>query len=433
MDVLLGIPALAKVLILFAAIVGLYKLRVPLWLDIFIVAALTGLWFGAGPVKTVVLTARCAVSGEALYLCSVVFLIQGISNVMEGAGVLKRLVGAFTELLGRSMRSSAALPALIGFLPMPGGAIFSAPMVETACEDGEQSPEQKSAINYWFRHIWEYWWPLYPGIILATTLFRIPMWKMLVNLPLTVAAAAGGWLFILRPSFRAERHATHEKRNGARARVVKTVRESAPIIVMIVSILGVGPLMGVFGVSGLAAKYWPVIFGVTAGLVWLAAAERIGAVRTVRMMLTRAQIPMILIASAIMSFKGVLDDSGAFASVQADLACYHVPALVVIAALPFIAGMVTGIAVGFVGTSMPIVISMLPAGVMDTNMKLAYLSLAYSAGYIGMMLSPVHLCLIVTRDYFKADLNGIYKWILIPGVIVVVAGAGLFLLYRSVF
>jgi len=29
---------------------------------------------------------------------------------------------------------------------------------------------------------------------------------------------------------------------------------------------------------------------------------------------------------------------------------------------------------------------------------------AVAAGFLGVLLSPVHICLVLTREYFKADL-----------------------------
>ncbi len=42
---------------------------------------------------------------------------------------------------------------------------------------------------------------------------------------------------------------------------------------------------------------------------------------------------------------------------------------------------------------------------------LATLVLAYGFGYMGMMLSPVHLCFLVTKDYFDAPMQKIYRQI----------------------
>jgi hypothetical protein len=50
----------------------------------------------------------------------------------------------------------------------------------------------------------------------------------------------------------------------------------------------------------------------------------------------------------------------------------------------------------------------------------AALVLAFSMGYAGMMLSPVHLCFLLTADYFSSSIIKVYRY-LIPCVISVMA------------
>ena len=78
-------------------------------------------------------------------------------------------------------------------------------------------------------------------------------------------------------------------------------------------------------------------------------------------------------------------------------------AAAIVMIIPFISGLTTGIAIGFVGASFPIVINLLGTNP-ELNIVLAYTVLAYGFGYIGMILSPVHVCLLVTNEYFKTNL-----------------------------
>ncbi len=81
----------------------------------------------------------------------------------------------------------AGLPALIGMLPMPGGAIFSAPLVDSVDDNDELFSSEKAAVNYWFRHIWEYWWPMYPGVILAVKYSGLSFGFVGASFPIVVA------------------------------------------------------------------------------------------------------------------------------------------------------------------------------------------------------------------------------------------------------
>jgi len=48
------------------------------------------------------------------------------------------------------------------------------------------------------------------------------------------------------------------------------------------------------------------------------------------------------------------------------------------------------------------------------------LAFAYAGGELGVLLSPVHLCLLLSRDYFKADFGRVYR-----GLVPLVALLGL--------
>jgi hypothetical protein len=52
---------------------------------------------------------------------------------------------------------------------------------------------------------------------------------------------------------------------------------------------------------------------------------------------------------------------------------------------------------------------------------------------MGMMMSPVHLCLLVSKDYFHADLAGTYKLLIKPMIFVLVWTVFLFMVYKMVF
>jgi len=45
---------------------------------------------------------------------------------------------------------------------------------------------------------------------------------------------------------------------------------------------------------------------------------------------------------------------------------------------------------------------------------------------MGMMLSPVHLCFLVTRDYFKAGIGGSYGYVVKTSMTVLLCATLLF-------
>ena len=68
----------------------------------------------------------------------------------------------------------------------------------------------------------------------------------------------------------------------------------------------------------------------------------------------------------------------------------------VIAVLSFIVGILTGITQGQVAVVVPIVAAAAPG-------NLEMLSIAMVCGLGGQMLTPTHMCLTISLDYFKGD------------------------------
>jgi len=110
------------------------------------------------------------------------------------------------------------------------------------------------------------------------------------------------------------------------------------------------------------------------------------------------------------------------------MAC-RIPPLLIILIMPFISGLVTGIAIGFVGTSFPLIRPMFQhSSLFD---YLSWAGLAYSFGYMGMMLSPVHLCFLVTKAYFDPGMLNSYRLLLLPTLAVMLVAALFFMMSRA--
>ncbi|RPJ18505.1 MAG: DUF401 family protein, partial [Desulfobacteraceae bacterium] len=90
-----------------------------------------------------------------------------------------------------------------------------------------------------------------------------------------------------------------------------------------------------------------------AALVWVAASNHLPVDRIRASLMDQGSISILLLIVAIMIFQGVLKESQAALQIRSELFAYRIPVSMVIMILPFLAGFITGIAVGFVGTSFP--------------------------------------------------------------------------------
>src|SRR5271157_1786448 len=198
MDLLLHVPSFAKVGVSFVGILAAYRLGLGLGWSILLFASALTLWTGTG-FAGAEYQARMLGSPENYLLLAVILLLLFFTEALDKTGRMRRTIDALEAWLKSPRLLMAGLPALVGLLPMPGGALFSAPLVAAVDDENRLKPAHKVAINYWFRHIWEYWWPLYPGIILAIKYAGISSGLFfLIQMPYTAVAVGAGFLFIMR-------------------------------------------------------------------------------------------------------------------------------------------------------------------------------------------------------------------------------------------
>ena len=407
----------------------LNRFRLQLSLSLLIGALVLGLWMGMGPLQWLQAALSSITAFQTVSLILIVGLILVLSRIMDGAGQMQRLVGWFTQLTRDPRTVGSVMTAMIGLLPMPGGALFSAPMVESSLSGQSVSGEQKTLLNYWFRHVWEYWWPLYPGVVLAVALLKVETWLyMMFMAPLTLISVLAGVLFILKPMGKLEVNGTDSRSWFA---FKGFIWEMMPILVVILVIALTGAVMAALAWFGIGVKISgavSILPGLLAAIIWVCTVNHVPRMKIQSAFLDRTMLPLLFLVLSIMVFQGTLTESQAVFKIRDELASYHVPLILVIALMPFLSGFITGLAVGFVGLSFPLVIPMFPANPVWDFMVCA--ALAYTFGYMGMMLSPIHLCFLVTKDFYKASLLKSYPRLLLSAFAVMTIVTVLFVLLR---
>jgi hypothetical protein len=405
-------------------------MRLHLSLALFAGSLALAFWMGLGVYPLAGVIVASVTSVQTIGILLIVWLIMVLSKLMKEAGQMERLVSSFSRLSGDPRTVGSVMTALIGLLPMPGGALFSAPMVDASLSALPVNKEQKTIINYWFRHIWEYWWPIFPGVILALALLKVETWIYISAMaPVTVISVLAGVLFILRPIRLVQQQATNPVSWKALGLFLK---EIVPILIIIFFILfqaALTEILARFGVRFALPGALSMLPGLVGAVIWVGAFNHLPAYRIRVCLLDRGSVTILLLIVAIMIFQGVLKESQAALQIRSELIAYQIPVSMVIMILPFLAGFITGIAVGFVGTSFPLIIPMFPEGGLAGYLSSA--ALAFTFGFMGMMLSPVHLCFLVTKDYYGASLIRSYRYLLLPALSVMATVAGVFFLIRS--
>jgi integral membrane protein (TIGR00529 family) len=399
----LGAMAILKLLLVLAFIVLGIKRKIFVGYVLIAAGIITPLIFGFG-IKDVSLGIWGTFSSFDFWrLFGALVIITFLGNLLKEIGALDNLTDAAQDLAGGKRTAVAVLPAAVGLMPMPGGALLSAPLVgEVLKTDGKQ-PRFLAASNYWFRHIMEFFWPLYPGIILGAGIAGISVQTFsLLGIVMTLIMIVIGYFFFLR------RITNHSQTSHSMQALWRICLAIWPLFLTVILALAlevdivVALLIAVAVTIITNRSSWPRLWPVVKSSV------------TFR---------LFFMVFGILVFKDLLELSGAVGDIPAEVARLGIPPAMVIFTVSFLAGLLTGMVAAIVGLSFTILSGFL----YYPDIHLGNIFFAYLSGYYGMMLSPTHFCLLLTTEHFKADLSHVYRTYALPLTILFVCGLALYL------
>lgn len=374
----------------------LILIKVNTGLSIFIAAILLAVLKGfnfAALIKTAWLTVR---DWGTLEVLIIVFLITILADILSASGFLEEIVQSFSKIF--SPRIFIPIFAfIIGALPMPGGALVSAPLVEEGSKTSQISSNEKTAINYWFRHIWEPVSPIYPEIILNSAILGVSIpFLISIQWPISVAMIISGLLFLL-PLIRINESSSLDNSLKSYFNALKSI---FPIILIMLLIFFLK---------------LNIILSIAIGLIYVIVIKKFTPVRIIRSINLRGMIKILFLMFAIFYLKYIVIDSNVISDVYKILGTYNIPNFIILFILPFIVGLMTGASTATFGVAYPMLIPLIKLGgsVVPSNLFIAFVG-----GWMGVMSTPTHLCLSLSMEYFSAKFRGTYR-ILIKNLLLV--------------
>lgn len=393
------VPLFASIAVLLV----LVKLGVHLSVSV-LAGTLTLLILSRSYENVVSLTYYTLLDPQTWELVWIVICAVGLSAAMDASGMLRRLTRSL-----RSVGPRAALyliPFVVGFVPMPAGALVSATMVKRLAEEHELPPEKIAFLNYWFRHIVEFSWPTYQSVVLTGTVLSMSVSEVVrALLPMTaIGGLVGLAVSWLTPG--GGRGCTHK---GLKVGNVGSefVKSSWPIllVVMLVIVLGVEAALA---------------FPTSVAAVLLVGRLGRSSLRRVFVEAFNPRIASLLIA--VMLYKNAVECTGLAHALHTSLSQHGTPGLPVLSLLPFIVGAATGMSIAFVSVTFPLLAPILSAN----GISYGGLVLSYVSGMLGMLLSPLHLCLPLSVEYFKASITSVYRYLLPATALTYLIAVGLY-------
>lgn len=339
------------------------------------------------------------ISWKTIGLAIIVTLVSIIAYSMKETGLTDKLVnnirGAFPN--GGVL---AILPAIFGLMPIPGGARISAPMIE---EEGKKlgvSNDKMNYLNLWFRHPWPLVFPLTPSIVLAATLSNIELNSLLlIQVPIFIVFILIGYL-MLRIFVKKKTH----KRSYFNLK--ETLLALSPILLSLV-------IFFTFN-SGLKVEtYLSMCIALLFATLLIFFISR--DYKNIPGMLRKGlSLNLALSIFGIMIFRNIIVVSKSLESFSPLLQNSSFHPFLILTIVPLVLGVIIGNNLLAIGLNFILVSSILAS-----NLYVPVVSVLYVSSFIGYLISPLHLCTIVSSEYFKTGLIELYKY-LIPSALFIV-------------
>lgn len=318
-----------------------------------------------------------------LLLC--LYFVMCLEVELRKSGSLHGMVVTLRNIFSSNKVTLAFMPAFLGLLPSLGGARFSAPIVQEASEGIAVDDEQKSAINLWFRHIFEFSNPLMPGVILVCGIANVSIGDLIDQVGwVTILCFVLGWIFLIVPLKITDPEKATNTQHDRTIDWKSLILAFGPIVTSFLLIVAFD-VQAALAMGLVVVAFIPLYF-------WFKRPISVKSVFTESLdKKLFFNVVCILYFIQLLTVIGTLDE---IVNVFNNSA---LPQAVIIACLSFIFGVMTGMGQGYIAIVMPIVALMAPGNIVLVGIAMVY-------GMAGQMVTPTHLCILVTVEYFKSRL-----------------------------
>jgi len=317
-----------------------------------------------------------------LVLMIIVVLIPILGGLMEESGLMMEMI----QKMRVSKKSSLmVMPALFGLLPVPGGALMSAPIVDQI--GSEEDANKKVSINVWYRHMLILIYPLSSTLIVASVLTNINLYILvIVLLPCLIIMWLVGYSTMVK-------NVSPFSEQGERD-LKRAFHNLLPIII--------APIIDFIGRTFFNLSV-PELF-LLVGLVfsiWIALRfgnMKFSSVKNISKKMKIWRFPFIIFSMFL--FLEVFILSGAPEEI----------ASLKLSVFPFILiGFFLGFATGRIQLPISILVPIYLVQYAVLAMSILDFIFIYTSIFLGYLITPIHPCVAYSTEYFKTNFKEVVK------------------------
>jgi len=347
---------------------------------------------------------------QTIELAVLLTIIYILAKCMQETDAIKKLIKSLGSIFYKG-GTLGIIPAVYGLMPVPGGALFSAPLIDKEGEKFKLNQSQKNFLNVWFRHIW---FPIFPVssammLIISSDFANIDIYELIVaNVPAFIAFIIIGLVFLKFYIKKIPTPKTIPKKEYSG--LIYLLPPIIPIILYIL-IFTIFTIVGIENLKDFQRSIF--IIGVVLSIIVLFYLIEIDWNKYYEILKQSLSFNLAFAIIGIMIFRQMIEVSEANEIIATMIGGLPFHAIFIIIIIPLIMGLITGYNFGAIALSYFLVEPFFQF----TGINIVGLaSIIFISSLAGYLISPIHLCNVVSSDYLKTDTTQMYK-MYIPAVI----------------
>ena len=317
----------------------------------------------------------------------IVLEIGILGALLKKYGFIEIIIDKLNKVVANKKLQLMFLPALIGLLMVPGGAIISAPFIDKIGDELDVEKPRRAVINMIFRHISMHFMPYSSSFLLIALLLpQVSVYKVIgFNIIYVIIYATLGYFTYIR-DIKDEKPQSRE--DSAIKNFLQLALYTLPIY---------------FAVILNVAFKTPFHIGILANIsiLYLLKSEKTfikDFIKGININVFLTIFGVYLIQATISSFPEFNRMLESFLSNPGAL----IPAMIGISAF-------FALATGFQPAAMGVILPVIGGISLSVGRMTALSHIAFTWSFIGYFFSPIHLCQLFTAEYMRVDNASLYK------------------------
>lgn len=396
----------------FTTLAVLISLGKPVWLSLLSSSLVMSL-VGGGPFHLLDTVKYTATSTTAIDLVTITFLIAIFVNLYRTSGFLSKLGEELIKVLKRPKAIVTLVPAVMGLLPVAGGALMSAPVVDSVGDSLGLSKRLKLFINVWFRHVIFLVYPLSTALITVASLAGVSVWDLVLRqMPVVLSMVIVGYILGFKSARKPFAH------NTERPNTSLLISVFSPIVVAILFAVTFSPLLDRQLVPYIPITRYSMVFGLILAITVLIKLSRRPFRGIVKAILSKTTLELVVAAFSAILLRDTFVNLGG-PSVISDIIPRGTKTveLILLSITPFVLSFATGSPLTGCVVAISVFQPVLSIGVEEA-------SLIYASNMLGYLISPAHLCYVYSAQYFEQPLASAYREMLVGVLFVLLTAIG---------